>query len=217
MKYLSLLTMLAGLQAAAQGIPIKSGKASTPATVNANKAVLMSKGKPSNATFSVVLRDAATTALFNLTVEAGASVGYKLAGWCVTISNATAAAAVTVDVVRRSSASSGGTLCVVDTNTTCSISTIDPGNTGFQGIARTTSTLGAGQGVLDSVGFQIGETGAGTTDPPGFPVYCRYYGLQGEKMPTVAAGTANGISINVGSSGLGGRLAGDIVMYIIQQ
>ncbi len=132
-------------------------------------------------------------------------------------SNATAAAAVTVAVNRRTTASSGGTLCVNEQSSSCSVSVFDPTDSAFGGIARVTSTLGSAGALLDSVGYTVGEIGAGTADTPGLMPYCRFYGTAGEKVPTVAAGVTNGISITVTAPGSGGLASGGVTAYVVQE
>ncbi len=211
MHLLLLLTVLS------QGMPIKSGATSDLLTVNTQKAALVTPGISTRPTYGISFSGAATTALFNLSVESSAGTGFKVAGWCVGFSNATAAVAVTVTLQRRTTAAASGTLCVNEQTSACAISTYDPADAAFGGTARQTATLGSAGAILDAVGLTAGEIGAGTADSPGPAPYCRFYGTQGDKMPTVSAGTSNGVSLNVSSIGSGGLAAGSITMYVIYE
>jgi len=211
-----LLALLVGSLAAAQGVAIKSGATSDLATVNTQNALLIQTGISTRPTYAIVASGLTTSSAYNLGVEAGAT-GFKLLGWCVSLSNATAAAAVTVAVNRRTAASTGGTLCVAEQSSSCSVSAYDPTDVAFDGIGRSTGTLGTIGALVDSVGFMIGELGAGAADPPGPAPFCRFYGMQGEKVPTIASGVANGISVTITSLGAGGLASGGITMYVIQE
>ncbi len=200
-----------------QGMPIKSGATSDLLTVNTNKAALVSIGVSTRPTYIINGSGLTTTSAYNLNVEASASTGFKLLGWCVGLSNATAAVATTITVQRRTTASSNGTVCVAEQSSSCSMSKMDPGDANFDGVARVTATQGSAGAVLDAVGVQVGELGAGTADPAGPAPICKFYGQAGEKLPIVSAGTANGISISVGTLGAGALAAGSISMYIIEE
>lgn len=218
---LLLLLLTLPLQSAhAQGIPIKSGATSDLLTINTNKAALVVAGIPTRKTYVAASNGLTTTALFNISIEASAGTGFKLAGWCVGFSNATAAAAVTVSVNRRSTgASTGGTVMTAEGTGTDAISKMDPTDADFGGIARRTAgALGTIGALIDSQGIMIGELGAGLADPPGPAPFCKYYGQDGaSKMPTVDAGVTNGISINVSTHGAGALASGSISAIIIEE
>lgn len=202
----------------AQGLPIKSGAASDLATVDSNKNLRVSEGASTKATYVISLSAQATTAAIILSIEAPASQGVKLAGFCWDTSNATAAAAVTISLQRRTTASSGGTACTNEGTTVsgagCTASKMDGADANFPGIARNGGTPGTAGAVLDQIGHQAGivATGAGGTPPQ-----CQWYGGAGSawKMPTIAAGIANGLTINVGAAGAGGIASGSISAYVI--
>jgi hypothetical protein len=63
----------------------------------------------------------------------------------------------------------------------------------------------------------VGEVGAGTADVPSIPVYCRVYGHNGDKLPTVLAGVTNGLSVNVSAAGAGGLASGSISITFIAE
>ena len=69
--------------------------------------------------------------------------------------------------------------------------------------------------MLDQHGFMVGEIGAGTADPGGPLPFCRIYGQGGEHYPTVAAGVANGLSINLSAAGAGGLAFGSITAIVV--
>jgi len=202
----------------AQGLPIKSGATSDLATVDTNKNVRVTFGPSTRPTYMASAGGLATTALYNMSIEAAAGTGFKLAGWCIGVSNATAAALVTVTVQRRTTASSMGTLCTAEgTVASCAVSKADPGAGNYGGVVRVTSSLGTAGAILDQQGFTIGEIGAGAADSGSPAPICRSYTGEGVQVPTVAAGTANGISINVSAPGAGGLAAGSIAATIIAE
>lgn len=218
-KFLSatLALLLAPALVFGQGLPIKSGATSDLMTVDTNKNARINLGASTRVTYIATATGLATTALYNMSIESSAGTGFKLAGWCVGVSEATAAALVTVTVQRRTTASSAGTLATAEGTASPAVSKMDPGDGNFGGVVRITSTLGTAGAVLDGVGFTVGEIGAGAADPPSPPPFCKYYGKVGEKMPTVAAGTTNGVSINVSAPGAGGLASGSITAIIISE
>lgn len=153
----------------------------------------------------------ATTAAILLTIEAGASQGFRLVGWCISTSPATAAAAVTITVRRTTTASSGGTALTADGTGTTAISRLDAADAAYPGIARLNGTPGTAGATLDQIGTVAGLIGS--VDSVHAPI-CKWYGLGGEKQPLVAAGVANGLSINVSSAGAGGLADGAITAII---
>jgi len=157
----------------------------------------------------------ATTAQYDMSIEASSALGFRLRRWCITTANATAAAAVTVTVQRRTTASTGGTTATAEGTAAPAVSKLNPADANFGGIVRITSTLGTAGAVLDGVSVQVGETGAGTADPPGPPPFCRDY--EPALAPRVVAGTANGLSIVVSAAGAGGISAGSIQALIVSE
>lgn len=213
-----LVAVLVGMAPCAYAdVQIKSGASTDALTVNSNKAALTSLGGSTRATYIVTATGLATTATYNLSIESSASTGFKLAKWCVGVSNATAAALVTVNVNRRTTASTGGTAVTSEGTASPAISKMDPADASFGGLAKVTATLGTIGPLLDGVGFMVGELAAGTADVPSLPVFCKDYALNGEKMPTVVAGVANGLSITVTAPGAGGLASGSITATIIAE
>ena len=203
----------------AQGIVIKDRDSSTLAEVNSNGGVEVVGGKSSRASYTCSAGGLTSTALYNMSVESSAGTGFKLMRWCVGIPNATAAAAVTVTLQRRTTASTTGTLCTSEgTVANCSVSKHDPADGNYGGICRVTSTLGTAGAILDQQGQQIGELAAGTADPPGQTMVCKTYGNGSDEKPIVVlSGITNGISLNVSSPGAGALAAGSISMMIIAE
>lgn len=175
---------------------------------------LIQTGRSRIPTYVASVGAQATTAAVTLSIESSAANGFRLLGWCVGISDATAAAAVTVTVQRRTTASSGGTALTAEGTSTTAISKMNPDSPNYAGIARLGGTPGTAGATLDQIGQQIGELGAGAADPPGPSPLCRTYGTEGGEAPTVAKGVANGLTIVIGSSGAGGLAVGSISAVI---
>lgn len=203
--------------AAAQGLPIKGGATSDLANVNTNKALETIDGKSSRTTYVVTATGLATTAAYNLSVESSAGTGFKVFQICAGVSEATAAALVTVNVNRRTTASSGGTACTVEGTGPCSISKFDPADGNYGGLAKTTSTLGTIGALLDGWGFTVGEIAAGTADPAGLNETCHQYGILGLKPIVVASGVGNGLSVTVTAPGAGGLASGSITILLVAE
>lgn len=212
----SFMILLMAGTAGAQGVPIKSGAGSDLMTVNAQKAGLVSDGISTRPTYIASTGAVATTTAYSLQVESSVSTGFKVSNICVSISNATAAAAVNVVVRRTTAASTAGTALTAEGTGTTAVSKMDPADGNFGGVARSggTTTNGA---TLDQWGFMVGELGAGTADVPSNGTFCKPYGTTGEKMPTVVSGVANGISIAVSAPGAGGLAMGAVSATIIAE
>jgi hypothetical protein len=187
------------------------------AAVDTNGNMRVNEGPSRRVTYLASSSALVTTALFNLTVESEVARGFKVSQICVGVSNATAAAAVTVTVNRRSTASSAGTASTQEGTGADSMSKMDPADSSWSGVVRRTATLGTIGPTLDQWGFTVGELGAGTADGAGPAMLCKAYGLNGEKLPTVVAGTANGLSVNVSAPGAGGLAAGSISITFITE
>lgn len=215
MKYLVLFLSLFSLSVSAATV-VKGGTNAGEAKVNTDGSLQVQEGPSARVTYIATVSGVATTALYNLTIEAGSSQGFKVSQICVGVSNATAAAAVNVTVNRRITASSGGTV-IANEATGNAVSKMDPGDASWAGIVRLTGTLGTIGATLDSWSFQVGELGAGTADAPGLSTFCRVYGLNGEKLPRVSAGVTNGLSVNVSAPGAGGLASGSISVVFIAE
>lgn len=222
-RSVALLATLLFVAAAAfgQGLPIKGGATSDLANVDANKNLRVADGPSTRPTYLVSMGAQATTAAMTLSIEASAGTGFKLAFFCVSSSVATAAAKVDVVVQRRTTASSGGTACTAEGTTVggagCAVSKNDPADANYAGVARNGGTPGTAGAVIGQYGFTVGELGAGAADPNGQAPWCLDFGTRGGKMPTVAAGTSNGLTITVSAAGAGGLAAGAITANVIAE
>lgn len=215
-RFFALLLLLPAL--ALGSVEIKGAGSSNVAKVNALGSLAVNEASSTRPTYIAVATGLVTTALFNLTVEAHAASGFKVSQICVGVSNATAAALVTVTVNRRTTASSGGTVVNNDAAVaTESVSRMDQADATWSGVARRTATLGTIGALLDGWGFTVGEIAAGTADPPGPAQFCKQYGINGEKLPTIPAGATNGLSVNVSAPGAGGLAAGSISITFIAE
>ena len=211
-----LIAFIFATSVAAQGVVVKSGADANLAKVNSFGALLVNENASDRPTYIASTGAVATTAAYSLQVEASASLGFRVTQICVSVSNATAAAAVNVVVRRTTAASTGGTALTAEGTGTTAVSKMDPADGNYGGVARSggTTTNGA---TIDQFGFMVGELGAGTADSAGPPPYCKVYGLNGEKLPRIVAGTANGISIAVSAPGAGGLAMGSVSATIIAE
>lgn len=176
---------------------------------------IMQLGQSARPTYIAAVSGQATTAAVVLSIESSASTGFKLIRVCVSSSAATAGAAVTVTVQRRSTASSGGTALTAEGTGATTVTKMDPLDANFAGVARLGGTPGTAGAVLDQWSMVVPEVG--TIDSQSPPPICKTYGDTGEKSPVVAAGTANGLSINVSAAGAGGLAGGSISATVIAE
>jgi hypothetical protein len=202
----------------AQGLPIKSGSSSSLATVNTNGALLVIDASSSaSASYTCAATGLVTTALYSMQLAAEVSRGLKVKRICVGVSNATAAALVTVTIQRRTTASTGGTAATAEGTASPAVSKRDPADANFGGVCAVTPTLGTAGAALDGFGFTVGEIGAGAADSAGPGVYCKEYGERGMKPFVVLAGVANGLSVSVTAPGAGGLAAGSISIDFVAE
>lgn len=212
MRLVSLLALLPAL-ALAQGIPLKSGAGSDLATVNSAKSLYVVRGASTVATYSCTMTALVSTALYSMQLDAEAGRGFKVQKICVSANSpATAAAAVTVTVNRRSTASTGGTAATQEGTASPSVSKFDPADGNWTGRCAQTPTLGTIGPLLDGWSQTVGELGAGAADPSSGTPFCKTYGDESEKAPTVVSGTTNGLSVSVTAPGAGALAAGSIAI-----
>lgn len=212
MKQSILLSFFISAICFAQGIPIKSGNSSSLATVNSNGALFTIESSSTVSSYTCTATGLATTALYSMQLNAEASRGLKIKRICFGTSNATAAAAVTVTIQRRTTASTGGTVATAEGTASPSVSKRDPADANFGGVCSVTPTLGTAGAVLGGFSYTVGEIGVGTSDPGGPGFYCKEYGGLGMKPIIVTAGVANGVSVSVSAPGAGGLASGAIVI-----
>jgi hypothetical protein len=173
--------------------------------VDPNKNVMVASGASTRPTYVASVSGQACSAAVVLSLEASVSTGFKLADITVNTTEATAGTGVTVTVQRRTTASSAGTALTAEGTGTTAVSKMDPADANFGGVARLGGTPGTGGATLDQYAFTTGEVGTGAETVPSY-AFTRTYGGPGGgtfKMPTVQAGTANGLTINVSSAGAG--------------
>jgi hypothetical protein len=191
---------------------VSGGPVSNKALVDTGGSQLVALTYPTSAACYIAsVSGQATTSAYLLNLEAPAGNRLTVERVCVGTSVATAAAAVTVTAQRRSSASSGGTALTAEGTGTTAVSKLDPADANFTGVARLGGTPGTGGAVVDQWGFTVGELGAGAADPNSHPYGCKAYGPSvGTKPIVIAAGVANGLTVNVSAAGAGGLAAGSI-------
>lgn len=209
MRFVFIVTLIS-LTSLAQGIPLKSGSTSDLANVNTAKSLEVVRGASTKATYTCVATGLATTAAYALSLEAEVARGFKIQKICVGSSVATAAALQTTTVRRTTTASSGGTVVTAEGTGTSSVSKADPSDGNWGGICRLTGTAGTAGALIDGWGWTVPELGAGAADPGSQPMFCKTYGDESEKAPTVLSGVTNGIDVRVTAAGAGGLAAGSI-------
>ena len=214
----ALLVVLLSLAAFA-GVNVIS--ASAPAAnvwfVNAFGTAKVVRGKSDAPTYSCSAVGLVTTAAYSMQVNAEAARGLRIQKICVGGSAATAAALQTITIQRRTTAATGGTAATSEGAASPSVSKFDLADGSFSGVCTITPTLGTAGPVLDGWGQTVPEIGAGAADPGSQGVFCKTYGDESEKAPSVPSGVANGLSVLVGAAGAGGLASGSIsIMFIAE-
>lgn len=175
------------------GLNSGASRAANKAFFNINSALETTEGESDRATYEVHVSNIAVTALDGvINLEAEASRGFRISQICIQPGQATAAAHVLWQLIRTTTASSVGTVIAAESTTTHSITKMDPADANWAGIARFAATEGTSGAVLDA-GTAFVNIAA--TPPTVFPIMCREYGMNGGKLPTVVAGTANGVKL----------------------
>lgn len=179
-----------------QGLPIKSGSTSDLANINIYKALEVVAGKSALASYMVGTSNAAVTAAASdvLSLEAEAARGFRISKVCIYPGSATAAALVQWQLIRTTTASSGGTVIAAEvTSGNNFLSKADPGDANWSGVARAPgATEGTSGAILDTGMAHVQIT---ATPPTNFPYFCREYGLIDGKQPVIAAGVTNGVKL----------------------
>lgn len=177
----------------AQGLPIKDGDSSTLADVDANKNLKVTEGESTEATYIAAATSAFTASDSILNIEAEASRGFRIARVCIQPGNATAAVSTLWQLIRTTTASSGGTSITAEvTSGNNALAKMDPGSANWSGAVRTGGTEGSSGAIIDSGNLWVGVAATGTGPSQ---ADCRDYGGNGLRMPTVAAGTTNGVKL----------------------
>lgn len=215
-RFLALLCLIPTL--ALGSVEIKGGGSSNIATVNSVGALTVNEGPSKRTTYYATVAGATTTAAWNITCEAGASIGFKVSQVCVSLPiGATAAGTIiTVGLKRTTAASSGGTALANDAATTTAITRADQASGTWPGVCRgLAATITAGA-TFDQFQFSQIVLPA-TTSSPGPAVLCRQFGLNGEQLPTIPAGTSNGFAVTVSAAGAGSLAVGAASMVLITE
>jgi hypothetical protein len=210
MKKILLLALLLPTLASADVI-LRGGGTTNQAKVNAVGSLRTNEGPSDRATYVASAGGLATTAAYSLSIESGVSVGFKISQICVSLSGATAVQTLSVQVQRRTTASSGGTVAAAEGTTAAgSVSKMDPASANYSGVVRVTGTVGTAGAMIDQWGqyLPVVATGAG-------PTYCKVYGMNGDQLPTAVAGVTNGISILVTPGTPAGGLAVGAISAIL--
>lgn len=171
------------------------------------------RGKPTRATYLASASGLAAATAHTLSIESPAGNTIRLTKWCIGLSNATAAVSVAVSINRRTTASSGGTALVAEGTGASTVSKMDPADGSFAGVGRIDGTLGTIGATIDQQNIQVGiiATGAGSVTP-----YCYEYGTEGDKVPILAAGVANGLTIAVPTLGAGSLATSISAVFIVE-
>lgn len=177
----------------------------------------VTRGRSQRPTYMATAGGLATTAAYSMQLESEVSRGFHIAEICIGTSAATAAALQTVTIRRTVAAGSGGTTLTAEGTGTVGVAQMVPGTGNWGGRSVHTGTAGTAGATFDSWGWTVPELGAGAADPASQIMQCKKYGQNGEQMPYVASGTANGVTINVTAAGAGGLASGSITVTFIAE
>ena len=179
-----------------QGLPIKNSTSSTLLNINSNGAAEVVHGKDATASYQVGTTNAAITAAGSdvLSLEAEASRGFRITKICMYPGSATAAAIVQWQLIRTTTASSGGTVIAAEVTTGNNfLAKADPADANWSGVARAPgATEGTSGAILDSGMAHVAIT---ATPPTTFPYFCREYGVVDGKQSIITAGITNGVKL----------------------
>jgi hypothetical protein len=216
MKIFALLLLLPSL--ALGSVEIKGSGSTNVAKVNASGSLAVNESASTRPTYYATVAGATTTAAWNITCEAGSTLGFKVSKVCVTLpAGATAAGTIVTTTLRRTTAaSSGGTALTANGTGVTAITQADPADAAFPGVCRgLAATITAGATFAQYQYSQI--VLPATTSSPGLYQFCHDFGLNGEKLPTIAAGTANGFAVQVSAAGAGSLAVGAASMTLIAE
>jgi hypothetical protein len=214
-RLFALLLLLPSL--ALGSVEIKGSGTSNIAVVNTAGSFQVNEGPSLRPTFYATISGATTTSAWYLTCEASAGTGFKVSKVCVTLPvGATAAGTIVTTTIRRTTAASSGGTVLTNNGTGTTAVTAADGTSSYGGICRgLNATITAGA-TLDQ--FQYRQVVLPATTAATNPnVICRYYGLNGEQLPTVVAGVNNGIAVVVSAAGNGSVAEGSAMMVLIAE
>jgi len=143
-----------------------------------------------------------------LNVEAEANRGFYITKVCVTPGSATAAAYTLWQLIRTTTASSGGTVIAAEVTSGNNVNAkMDQRNATWTGIVRTGGTEGSSGAILDSDMIFVNIT---ATPPAVIDEFCREYCNENEKCPFVPKGVTNGVTLMFTGTAGGASQAGRI-------
>lgn len=188
-----LFLLIFAATASGQGVPIKDATTASLAKVNTLGAFVQTEGESTDATYVVHVAALALTASDSLiNIESEASRGFRISQVCIAPGQATAAAHVLWQLIRTTTASSGGTVIASESTTTHSVTKMDPAAANWSGLARAVATEGTSGAVLDQGTLFVNVA---TTPPTVDAYFCREYGMNGGQLPIIAAGVGNGVKL----------------------
>lgn len=159
-------------------------------------------GGSGRSTYIYTVTQLDSTIAVDLSFEASATRGFRLAEVCYNVPPATASARATHYIARTSTASSGGTAIPSNSpsiNNVGTVFTVDPTNDPvWIGVARHNGTTGSIAAIIDQ--WDVYVPLLTQTTPAEI---CRQYGMTGGKMPVVRPGVTNGLTIRFSASGAG--------------
>lgn len=212
-KLLALFTLLPALALAS--VEVKGSGTTNVAKVNTSGSLQVNEGPSQRTTYYASTSGATTTAAWYLICESSALVGLKISQVCITVpGGATAAAGPFVITLRKNTAaSSGGTTVTAEGTGADSVSKADPSSGSFPGVCRSKAATPGTSGPtidqwswLQSAGVNLNAI-----------TFCKNYGQNGEQLPTIPAGVANGFTIAVAAAGAGSLAVGAASMVLIAE
>lgn len=197
----------------AQGIRVMSSTGTTLAKITVNNALEVVFGKSDRASYIASVGNQAVTATDSiLNLHAGASVGFRIVKVCITPGYANSSGQRLWQLTRRTTAPSAGvSIGAEGTTGNNALAKMDPADANWSGTAAIGGTEGNAGAILDSGNLFVPLAVAGATKTDYTSVtFCHQYGTNGDKLPTIAAGTDNGVSLMfsgvTGGTGVGGQI-----------
>jgi hypothetical protein len=177
----------------------------------------VNEGPSSRVTYYATFSGATTTAAWAMVIESEAARGFKVSKVCVTYSpGATAAGTIITTTVRRTTAaSSGGTVLTPDGTGVAAVTKAVQASSSWAGLSRAGAVTVNGAGTTFDQ-WQFSQMVVNTAAQPlAWP--CREFGLNGEQLPTIDAGTSNGFAVTVSAGGAGSLATGAISVTFITE
>jgi hypothetical protein len=211
-RFLALFLILPSLALGA--VEIKGVGTTNNAKVNVQGSLRTNEGPSDRATYFATVSGATTTAAWGVTCESGASLGFKVSQYCVTVpAGATAAGGPYVVTLRKTTAASSGGTALTDNGTgATAITRADAASNAFPGVCRGLAQTTTNGATIDQWSFMVN---AGVNLQP--VTYCRTFGMNGDQLPTAATGTGSGIAVSVAAAGAGALAVGAASMILISE